>query len=180
MCDECPRVACKSHFPQIASVPMDLFGSLHFKCLSCEKLQSRGTKQDQRAGAVPPYRVRAIELIVQAMLTTPHVQGMYRKVNGNLEPFFDTFTRVEVAGHRPLHSRVDTSPIVIVNIRLESISDYGCAPRMLQAALQGYFVNDRRDNLVYIDAPYSIEYEESAALYRSVLTKRLEVLHRYV
>ena len=94
-------------------------------------------------------------------------------------PVFPSWIELSVNGRRPQHARVNTSPIVIVHIRLASLADEGSPARVVHSALQSYFPPPHTSNLVYIDAPYNIHSTEDAKKYRTQTQKKLEVLKRY-
>ena len=50
-CDECPRIICLKHVPELNAIPEALRNMLHFRCPSCH---TRGTKDEDD---VAPYFV---------------------------------------------------------------------------------------------------------------------------
>lgn len=53
-CDECPRVMCLKHVPQIAAVPSATRQNLHFRCPSCHTLYYLGPANKHQ---MTPYYV---------------------------------------------------------------------------------------------------------------------------
>ena len=81
---------------------------------------------------------------------------------------------------RPLHARVDTSPIVIINVRLASLEEAGCPARLVYAALKAYYVGEARADLVYVDVPFDIKTTEEASKHKARFEKQLHALRRCV
>ncbi len=101
-------------------------------------------------------------------------------VDGKEVPYFeDAFTVVHAVNLRAMHARTNTAPIVIVHIRLSSLSDAGSPAMVTYAMLQSYFITNSAD-LKYIDAPYAFDDMDDAAEYRNALDEKLKFLDRLV
>ncbi|RPD67677.1 hypothetical protein L226DRAFT_577046, partial [Lentinus tigrinus ALCF2SS1-7] len=155
VCDECPRVACKAHFPEVLNLTAEALDDLYFRCLACHFHRAPQGKDE---GKRKPY------------------SGLYRKHEGALVPFRDEPLRVVAPAHRPPQSRVNTAPIVIVHIRLAEFADAGSPARAMHTVLDPYYRTTRPEKLVYIDAPYSFDTAEDASEFRKGLNKELSVL----
>ena len=76
-------------------------------------------------------------------------------------------------------ARCDTSPIVIVNVRLATLDDFGSPARVTYAALQAYYPGKAQANLVYIDAPYLITSCEASDAFKAAVDVAMESVDRY-
>ena len=94
-------------------------------------------------------------------------------------PYLEDWVNLGGYYGRPQHARVNTSPLVIVHIRLACLDDAGTPPRVIHSAMQGYFVGCHASGLVYIDAPFNITSLQESRAYKSSLTEALGVLDRY-
>ncbi|RPD59555.1 hypothetical protein L227DRAFT_611791 [Lentinus tigrinus ALCF2SS1-6] len=158
LCDECPRAACKAHFPDVFNLSVQDLEEVHFRCLACHFYQSMHAPDVKEQGKHKPY------------------WGLYRKHEGGLLPWLAEPLRVEAPAHRAPHSRVNTAPIVIIHIRLADFADAGSPARATQTFLDPYYRTTRPDKLVYIDAPYCFDTVDDATSFRNGLTKKLGVL----
>ena len=77
---------------------------------------------------------------------------------------------------RPRHARCDTSPIVIVNVRLSTLNDAGTPARVTYAALQAYYTGDRENNLVFIDAPYDLTSKQAAHAFKEAVDQAMRTV----
>ena len=85
----------------------------------------------------------------------------------------NTFLRLEAGSSRPQFARVDTSPILIVNIRLSTLAEAGSPARVVQEVIEGYYPDHHTPNLIYIDAPYNIQGWDEAEAFKEELDRRL-------
>ena len=93
-------------------------------------------------------------------------------------PYFPEGMSIEGDSLRPTQARVNTAPIVIVNIRLASLNPAGTPAPVVHATLDGYFVGERAGDLVFIDAPYNITSVEESNVYKADVNRALGVLDR--
>lgn len=82
------------------------------------------------------------------------------------------------AGHQ--HARVNTENILIISIRLATLSDAGSPPRVMYAALEPYFQGASRKKLRYLDMPFDIRTTSAAKKYRDACDRELAKLGRCV
>lgn len=133
---------------------------------------------DARSAPTILREFNTVVLHVTCLIDIP--QGLYRVVDGQREPFLPEFLAVHVVGSRPRDARVDTSPVVIVNLRLASLADAGSPAQVVHATLMAYFLRDAASLLHYIDAPYNLRSNAEAAAHRDGLDTALRVLDRSV
>ncbi|KAI0706561.1 hypothetical protein C8Q76DRAFT_800970 [Earliella scabrosa] len=153
-CDTCPRIICCGHIPAVATIPRDTLATLEFNCPSCHIRSERGQATRR------PY------------------MGFFKRTPSR-EPYFSTWLSVEADARRPFHARCNTTPIIIVQVRLASLEEANSPARLLHAALRGYFYDDSIEHLVFIDMPYSITTVEEAQAYRESTDDALRGLDRF-
>lgn len=73
---------------------------------------------------------------------------------------------------------MNTTPIVIVHVRLASLNPAGTPAPVVHSCLEGYFVGPKAGDLVFIDAPYNITCVEEAEQYKQDVDGALGVLDR--
>ncbi|KAI0735634.1 hypothetical protein C8Q76DRAFT_690230 [Earliella scabrosa] len=154
-CDSCNRVICSFHMPMAETLSPAEVVMLVYRCPSCH------IRGDHKAKTHTPYF------------------GWYRRVGETLVPFFEDWINIRGLNGRPQHARVDTSPVVIVHVRLASLEEAGTPARLAYGALQAYFTGPHASRLVYIDAPYNISCVEDSEKYKASLTDALGVLDRF-
>lgn len=71
-------------------------------------------------------------------------------------------------------SRVDTRPIIIINIRLATLAFEGSPAHLVHTALLPYYPGKARDHLLLVDAPYDIKHLDDAEAYRNSFTPLLD------
>ena len=107
------------------------------------------------------------------------IQALYRKIGDRKEPLFAPFIKFEATSSRPQNARVDTSSIVIISIRLSSLSDIGSPAQVVHSILMPYYPDNFKSHLVYLDMPYSIGGQDEAILYKEDFERKLSVLKEY-
>ena len=90
-------------------------------------------------------------------------QGLYYP--GFDRPYFSTWVPLKVTSSRPQHSRVDTRPLVILNIRLISLEMESSPARLVYHLLTPWFKGPARSCLRYIDLPFNIQAIPEAATF---------------
>ena len=84
------------------------------------------------------------------------------------------FDTVHVVNRRPLMARVDTHPIIIINIRLATLPFEGSPAHLVHTALLPYYPGKARDHLLLVDAPYDVKDLDDAEVYRRSFTPLLD------
>ncbi|KAI0710768.1 hypothetical protein C8Q76DRAFT_694785 [Earliella scabrosa] len=143
------------HHDEAAALDKGVLATLSYTCPSCH------VTADRREIAPAPYR------------------GLYKHVDGKRIPALPTWMEVSVRGRRPQHARVNTTPLVIVHVRLATLDDRGSPARVVEAALQAYFTGSRARDLIYVDAPYNFTCVEDADGFKATTDRQLALLERY-
>ncbi|KAI0691560.1 hypothetical protein C8Q76DRAFT_803105 [Earliella scabrosa] len=147
-CDMCPRVICRSHSSKIQEMSPEILADVYFQCPSCHILEERSS------GERKPY------------------VGLYRNMDEKI-PFLTGWLPVPADARRPRHARCNTSPIVIVSLRLSTLNDAGTPARLTHAALQAYYTGEAQSNLVYIDAPYNLTSKRAAQAFKQAVDQAM-------
>ena len=105
-------------------------------------------------------------------------QGLYVRDSTKRIPFLEVPMVLDADARRPHHARCDTSPVVIVQIRLACLDDSGSPARVAYTALEAYYPADSRCNLVYVDVPYNLLSVEDSKAHLAATQKALKVLDR--
>ncbi|KAI1782347.1 hypothetical protein LXA43DRAFT_1104222 [Ganoderma leucocontextum] len=157
-CDDCDRVVCLMHVPQIAVVALDVLAKLHFRCPSCH---TRRTQGDARCA--PYYGIYNI--------------GQDGKPT---VPYLRQWVSVNVHAARPQHVQVNTRPILILSVRLVSLDEDSCPARFVYNYLSTWFEGPAKGYLRYVDIPFSIQNTDDADKYRARWNEILTVLGNVV
>ncbi|PIL32939.1 hypothetical protein GSI_05057 [Ganoderma sinense ZZ0214-1] len=179
-CDEdgCRRVMCMSHAPAIEELAVEIIVTLHFRCPSCHTLKSRTASKAEQAvekdKAIPRIAKQPPRAPKKAKPRAPkgqhvHVQkgkdepkdkpaqpyyGLYYA--GTETPYLPNWIRLDMTSTRPQHSRVDTSPIIIINFRLNSLRERSSPAKLVHGLITPWFDGPARRYLRYIDIPFNL------------------------
>ena len=93
-------------------------------------------------------------------------------------PFLAAPMVVRADARRPHHARCNTTPVVIVQIRLACLDDGGSPARVAYSTLEAYYTGQSQGNLVFIDAPYNLTCAEDSAEHLAAMNEALTVLDR--
>ncbi|KAI1794266.1 hypothetical protein LXA43DRAFT_1091798 [Ganoderma leucocontextum] len=154
-CDECPRILCFRHAPQIAAVDQDTRETLNFRCPSCH------TKKTQSLNMIAPY------------------YGLYHPPGGPEQPerpYFADWVKLHLVAARPQHVQVDTRPILILSVRLATLPETNNPARLLFNHLVPWFEGSASGGLRYIDLPFDMSEPAHATKYRNKWDKELAAL----
>ncbi|KAI1782229.1 hypothetical protein LXA43DRAFT_1069112 [Ganoderma leucocontextum] len=144
-CDECARIVCLPHVPQIEAVPEETRNTLHFRCPSCHTRRTQGGKA-----------------------CAPYYQGLYKVArNGQpAAPYLAEWVKVIVYAARPQHIQVDTRPLIILSVRLVSLDEKASPAMFMYNYLVPWFDGAATTSLRYIDIPFDIADVEDANQYQ--------------
>ncbi|KAI1788429.1 hypothetical protein LXA43DRAFT_1091789 [Ganoderma leucocontextum] len=191
-CDECRRVMCLWHAPKIEALPKAILEDLHFRCPSCHTLKTRGDAKQVEEEAnnkqpTPPYKKQPT--VPQGKEPTPAkgkqlpkgrpaapYYGLYYPASER--PYFSKWVELKMTSSRPQHSQVDTSPVVILNVRLATLREKSSPARLVHHLLTPWFDGPAREYL-HIDLPFNVTKKSMAANFRSRLTNARIVLFIY-
>ena len=180
MCDHCTRVFCLRHAPAIKAVPEDIRAGLEFVCPSCHKREAISRKD-----SYAPYYVSCsfrllCHVILSTCLRSSSIQGLYHAINGQRKEFLGKWVELELSGARPQHAKCDNRPVIIINLRLESLVEEGTPAHIVHGVFAPYYPGVKRANLRYIDFPYTIHGQDDIKPYQVALNKAISDLFKYV
>ena len=88
--------------------------------------------------------------------------------------------KLDTPSTRPQHSRVDTRPLIILNIRLATLRERSSPAKLVYNLLTPWFDGPARECLRYIDLPFNVRQEDQAPKFRARVNKHLNNLGKYV
>lgn len=120
---KCARVNCAECVPFIGELTADDLAKLEYVCPSCT-----GQRVLFQVGCVLSSIIRWLNFVFKGFFDP----------QGN--PVHPEGISISSTAQRTHNARVDTSSLVIVELRLSAIPALGTLARVLQAAVEGYFL----------------------------------------
>ncbi|KAI0351712.1 hypothetical protein OH77DRAFT_1592597 [Trametes cingulata] len=152
-CDDCPRVLCTEHIAEFSSIPTGRLDKMVFECPSCY------IYGQEKAGAQPvPY------------------QGFYDVMDGTRMAYIQGGLTLSVPYSFGQHARVNTRPVAVVHLHLESLADSGSVARVVYESMKEYFVEEQSKRLRYFDIPYNLNNNVQGLRHQAKITKELSYL----
>ncbi|KAI0362924.1 hypothetical protein BV20DRAFT_1058514 [Pilatotrama ljubarskyi] len=141
-----------------------------------QKAKKAAAEPLQRAHATAPSFSPAPEPISEPT-GDPRDPAFYRKVHGvrqpRLEHGMDIYSQFQLG----YHARTKAAPLLILEVRLQSIRAEGTAGRVVHEALKPYFVDESHGNLVYREVVFNMNDSSDVAAHIEVMADAVSLLN---